>query len=132
VWRRIATRTGSSVRQAKKETTSTDLFKWVAFFEEEEDRPDRLVLQVARLCHLVDCLVAWLSDRKPMGEDELLVKFVRKEPVPAEMSDDQKKAMIGAIKSKYLMALGIKKDKGGKKDGRRKAGGHPHRKRRPV
>jgi hypothetical protein len=66
-----------------------------------------------------------------MGEDELLVKFVRKEPVPAEMSDDQKKAMIGAIKSKYLMALGIKKDKGGK-DGRRKAGGHPHRKRRPV
>jgi len=131
VWRRIATRTGSSVRQAKKETTSTDLFKWVAFFEEEEDRPDRLVLQVARLCHLVDCLVAWLSDRKPMGEDELLVKFVRKEPVPAEMSDDQKKAMIGAIKSKYLMALGIKKDKGGK-DGRRKAGRNPHRKRRPV
>lgn len=132
MWRRIATRTGSSVRQAKKETTSTDLFKWVAFFEEEEDRPDRLVLQVARLCHLVDCLVAWLSDRKPMDEDELLVKFVRKEPVPAEMSDDQRKAMIGAIKSKYLMALGIKKDKGGKKDGRRKTGRNPHRKRRPV
>ena len=113
MWRRIATRTGSSVRQAKKETTSTDLFKWVAFFEEEEDRPDRLVLQVARLCHLVDCLVAWLSDRKPMGEDELLVKFVRKEPAAAEMSDDQKKAMIGAIKEFFPAGVQCTNPEGG-------------------
>lgn len=107
MWRRICATTGGSIDRAKAETSCTELFKWAAHFEEEDDRATKLERGVARLCHLVDCVLAGFSGGQARSEDEFLVKWVRPEPEAVKKVEGSPTSHSKRI---YMATLGLRPD----------------------